>query len=214
MRHHATRSSSLLALFIGAVGGACAPAPSEVTVETQFALEASPVVETALWECAVALDGERRGSDALRLVFHPDGSATGLEAATADLLVQTVSEALGDNGAAVLVGSGGAEAARAVIDAELTAIVPIHIEDGARAVLVTGYRTHARDDGTCTALLKDMLVVDTVEVMAYGIPVADYHARLAGLGVVAVAPTSDALADIDTTHFSPGALPSHAAPPH
>lgn len=160
-------------------------APAPVSVVTEFELLAPSLGGAVPWRCATALSGSGRQAPAMRAVFGPDGDGVTLDAANATAALRGVAAEFGARGVPTIYGSGGADAAVAAIDAGVPAVVPFTVAGGARPVLVSGYR-NVEEDGRCTAVLQDILVVDTVEVMAYGLPVADYRARLAGAGVVAI----------------------------
>ncbi len=193
-----------LSLALVACVSSCTPGdgePEVLRVETAFTLEAPEVYGSVPWRCAVALETGTRSSPALFEVFNPDAAENVLEAPVSRNALTAVMDALQALGTDSVLGVGGVDGARSAIDAGLTAIVPFSIPGGARCVLVSGYRTVEAEDGSCTPELQDILVVDTVEVMAYGMPVADYRARLAGPGVVAVTVSPDDADRLDPERF-------------
>lgn len=156
-----------------------------MTVVTEFELLAPSFGGAVPWRCATALRGPGRQAPAMRAVFGPDGDGVVLDAPTAVAALDGVAREFEAREVETARGTGAEDAAVAAIDAGLPAVVPFAVDGGVRPVLVSGYR-NVEEDGRCTPVLQDILVVDTVEVMAYGLPVADYRARLAGAGVVAI----------------------------
>lgn len=200
------RRAASVALCVGLATAACPTSdPEPVRVETRFELFAPEVVESSLWRCATALPPVTREADTLNAVLGPDGDGVQLDRGDAATAMQAVGDELRVRGVGSRPSTGGVAAARAAIDAGVPALVPFAIPSGARPVIVGGYRTVEAEDGTCTDTLQDLLVVDTVEVMAYGLPVPDYLDRLAGDEVLALDTDPEATRGLAPELFGPAA---------
>jgi hypothetical protein len=179
-------------------------APEPAVVETTFELFPAEMFGTAPWKCAVALPPiERRGS-AMQSVIGAEERVIPLEYLTAAETMVAIGDGFEHFDVPTLHSAiAGVAGVRAVIDAGVPAIVPFHSAAGARAVLVAGYRTVEASDGTCTDELQDILVVDTVDVIAYGMALGDFQSRVASADVLAVLTSDEAAGPLNAEGFAP-----------
>ncbi len=199
-----SRTQISLALLVLAVCACDRPAPEPVVVETTFELFPPEMFGTAPWKCAVALPPiERRGS-AMQSVMGAEEHVIPLEYLTAEETMVAIADGFDHFEVPTLHSPiAGVLGVRAVIDAGVPAIVPFHSPAGARAVLVAGYRKVEADDGTCTDELQDILVVDTVDVIAYGMALGDFQSRVASPSVLAVLTSDEAAGPLNAEGFAP-----------
>ena len=184
----------------------CRPSPLEpaAEVETTFELFPAEALGTAPWRCAVALPTIQRRADAMQSVLGADDRVIPLEYLTAEETLEAVAAGFEYFETPTMhAAEAGLTGLRDVIDAGVPAIVPFRAPAGARAVLVAGYRTVEADDGTCTRELQDILVVDTVDVIAYGMALSDFESLVASPGVLAVLTTDDAAGPLTASGFAP-----------
>lgn len=179
-------------------------APEPVVVETTFELFPAEMFGAAPWKCAVALPPiERRGS-AMQSVIGAEEHVIPLEYLTAAETMVAIGDGFEHFDVPTMHSAiAGVRGLRAAIDAGVPAIVPFHSAAGARAVLVAGYRKVEAPDGTCTDELQDILVVDTVDVIAYGMALGDFESRVASADVLAVLTSDEAAGPLNAEGFAP-----------
>jgi hypothetical protein len=193
-------------VFVLATLSACHRAPAELAaqVETTFELFPGLALGSAPWRCAVALPTIQRRADAMRNVLGADNRVIPLEYLTASEALEAVAAGFEHFETPTMRDpEAGLSGIRDVIDAGVPAIVPFRVPAGARAVLVAGYRTVEAPDGSCSSTLQDILVVDTVDVIAYGMAVSDFESQVASSDVLAVLTADAAVGPLIASGFIP-----------
>jgi hypothetical protein len=192
-------------MFALATVGCEGPLPEPpVEVVTTFELFPAEAMSSAPWRCAVALPTIQRRASAMQSVLGADERVIPLEYLTAEETIVAVAAGFEHFDTPTMrAPDGGLRAVRDAIDTGVPAIVPFRAPAGARAVLVAGYRTVEAPDGTCTAVLQDILVVDTVDVIAYGMALSDFESLVASPEVLAVLTSDDAAGPLTASGFVP-----------
>ena len=203
-----TRMLACAAAACVGFGTGCRPDPArmtdEATVETTFELFPADGFSGAPWKCAVALPTIRRGAEAMRMVVGADERAIPLEYPTAEEAIEAVAAGFAHYETSTMRAPlGGVDAVRDAIEAGAPAIVPFRTPTAARAVVVAGYRTVESEEGQCTHVLQDILVVDTVDVIAYGMPLRDFQSLVASPDVLAVLTSDAAAGPLTASGFAP-----------
>ena len=176
----------------------------ETVVETTFELFPAGQLSGAPWTCAVALPTIQRGADAMRMVVGAEERVIPLEYLTPDEALDAVADGFAHFDTATLRAEGlGVTAVRDAIDAGVPAIVAFEAPAGARAVVVAGYRSVESENGDCTSQLRDILVVDTVDVIAYGMPIRDFQSLVMSPDVLAVLTSDAAAGPLTASGFAP-----------